>query len=78
MGDPDARDRQTLPASYALFEASITAGASDIQRAKARAETLAAIMQVPVTPAVTADNAPEHVLKEAADTGVELFLVPDR
>ena len=78
MGDPDTRDRRTPPAAYALFEASITADANDVQRAKARAETLAAIMQAPVTPAVIADNAPEQVLQQAADAGVELFLVPDR
>ena len=77
MGDPDTQDRRTLPVRYALFEASITADSSDIQRAKARAETLAAAMQVQVTPAVIADNAPEEQAQEAADAGVMLFLIPD-
>ena len=77
MGDPDIQDRRTLPVRYALFEASITADSSDIQRAKARAETLAAVMQVQVTPAVIADNASEEQAQEAADAGVMLFLIPD-
>ena len=78
LGDPDTQDRRTLPVHYALFEASITADSSDIQRAKARAETLAAAMQVQVTPAVIADYAPEEQAQEAADAGVMLFLIPDR
>ena len=78
MGDPDTGDRRSIPVRYALFEASITADSSDVRRAKARAETLAAAMQVQVTPAVIADNAPEEQAGEAADSGVRLFLVPDR
>ena len=78
MGDPDTGDRRSIPVRYALFEASITADSSDIRRAKARAETLAAAMQVQVTPAVIADNAQEEQAGEAADAGVRLFLVPDR
>ena len=78
MGDPDSQDRRSLPVRYALFEASITADSSDIQRARARADTLAATLQVPVTPAVVADNTPEPQIQEAADAGVMLFLIPDR
>ena len=33
MGDPDTRERRSPPVAYALFEASITADASDVQRA---------------------------------------------
>ena len=78
MGDPDTQDRRSLPVAYALFEASITADSSDIQSARALAATLAATLQVPVTPAVVADNTPEPQVQEAADAGVILFLIPDR
>ena len=78
MGDPDTRERGSPPVAYALFEASITADSSDIQRAKARAQTLAATLQVQVTPAVIADTAPPQQVQEEADGGVILFLIPDR
>ena len=78
MGDPDTQGRRSLPVRYALFEASITADSSDVQRAKARAETLAATLKVPATPAVIADTAPPEQVQEAADSGVLLFLIPDR
>ena len=78
MGDPDTQDRRSLPVAYALFEASITADSSDIQRARARADTLAATLRVPVTPAVVADTTPDPQVQEAADAGVMLFLIPDR
>ena len=78
MGDPDTRERRSPPVAYALFEASITADSSDIQRAKAKAQTLATTLQVQVTPAVIADTAPPQQVQEAADGGVILFLIPDR
>ena len=78
MGDPDTRERRRPPVAYALFEASITADGSDVQRAAARAGTLALTMGVAVTPAVIADNAPEPLLREAEAAGVQLFLAPDR
>ena len=78
MGDPDTRERRSPPVAYALFEPSITADGSDVQRAAARAGTLALTMGVTVTPAVIADNAPEPLLREAEAAGVQLFLAPDR
>ena len=78
MGDPDTRERRSPPVAYALFEASITADASDVQRAAARAGALALTMGVAATPAVIADNAPEPLFREAEVAGVHLFLTPDR
>lgn len=78
MGDPDTRERRSPPVAYALFEASITADGSDVQRAAARAGALALTMGVTVTPAVIADNAPELLLREAEAAGVQIFLAPDR
>ena len=77
MGDPDARERRSPPVAYALFEASITADSYDIHRARARSETMAATLQVQVTPAVITATAPEPVAQEAAQKGVALFLVPE-
>ena len=78
MGDPDTRERRSPPVAYALFEASITADGSDVQRAAARAGTLALTMGVAVSPAVIADNAAEPLFREAEAAGVQLFLAPDR
>lgn len=76
LGDPDEGDRSPLMA-YALFEASITADSGDVTRAKDRARTLADTLDVQVTPAVLADNAPEQVDIEAAAAGVRLFIAPE-
>ena len=78
MGDPETRERRSPPVAYALFEASITADSDDVQRAAARARTLAQTMGVPATAAVIADNAPELVLQEAHAAKVQMFLSPDR
>ncbi len=78
MGNPDTRERRSPPVAYALFEASITADSDDVQRAAARARTLAQTMGVPATAAVIADNAPELVLQEAHAAEVQMFLSPDR
>ena len=78
MGDPETRVRRSPPVAYALFEASITADSDDVQRAAARARTLAQTMGVPATAAVIADNAPELVLQEAHAAKVQMFLSPDR
>ena len=78
MGDPETRERRSPPVAYALFEASITADSDDVQRAAARARTLAQTMGVPATAAVIADNAPELVLQEAHAAEVQMFLSPDR
>ena len=78
MGDPDTRERRSPPVAYALFEASIITDGSDVQKAAARAGTLALTMSVTVTPAVIADNAPEPLLREAEAAGVQIFLAPDR
>ena len=76
LGDPDEGDRSPLVA-YALFEASITADSGDVTRAKDRARTLADTLDVQVTPAVLADNAPEQMDIEAAAAGVRLFIAPE-
>ena len=76
LGDPDEGDRSPLMA-YALFEASITADSGDVTRARDRARTLADTLDVQVTPAVLADNAPEQVDIEAAAAGVRLFIAPE-
>ena len=78
MGDPETRERRSPPVAYALFEASITADSDDVQRAAARARTLAQTMGVPATAAVIADNALELVLQEAHAAEVQMFLSPDR
>ncbi len=78
LGDPDDRERRSPPVAYALFEVSITADRNDLRRASARAETLAAILQVPVIPAVIADTFPETERQEAAEAGVARFRIPDR
>ena len=78
MGDPDTRERRSPPVAYALFEASITADSDDVQRAAARARTLAQTMGVPAIASVIADNAPELVLQEAHAAEVQMFLSPDR
>ena len=78
MGDPETRERRSPPVAYALFEASITADGSDVQRAAVRAGALALTTGVTVTPAVIADSAPEPLFREAEAAGVHLFLAPDR
>ncbi len=78
LGDPDDRERRSPPVAYALFEVSITADRNDLRRASARAETLAAILQVPVIPAVIADTFPETERLASAEAGVARFRIPDR
>lgn len=77
LGDPDEGDRRSPPMAYALFEASITADSGDVTRARDRARTLADTLDVQVTPAVLADNAPEQVATEAAAAEVQLFIAPE-
>ena len=77
LGDPDEGDRRSPPMAYALFEASITADSGDVTRARDRARTLADTLDVQVTPAVLADNAPEQVATEATAAEVRLFIAPE-
>ena len=65
--DAITRDRQNR---YALFEASITVGESDVERAWRRSKLLSEALDAPVTPVVVGAEISDGLSARAADQGV--------